>query len=58
MAISTPNTGGRARNSLKEFTREVAGMVVAMWELRGQPRVSAIPPAVVGLNGLNPLYLV
>ena len=53
-----PEHWWQARNSLKEFTREFAGMVVAIWELRGQPKVSAIPPAVVGLNGLNPLYLV
>jgi vancomycin permeability regulator SanA len=53
-----PEHWWQARNSLKEFTREFAGMLVAMWELRGQPKVSAIPPAVVGLNGLNPLYLV
>jgi uncharacterized SAM-binding protein YcdF (DUF218 family) len=48
----------QTRKSLKEFTRELAGMVVAIWELRGQHRVNANTPAVVGLCGWNLPYLV
>jgi uncharacterized SAM-binding protein YcdF (DUF218 family) len=53
-----PDHWWQTRKSLKEFTRELAGMVVAMWELRGQPKASANTPAVVGLAALEPQYLV
>ena len=53
-----PDHWWQTRKSLKEFTRELAGMVVAMWELRGQPKASANTPAVVGLGALEPQYLV
>jgi uncharacterized SAM-binding protein YcdF (DUF218 family) len=46
------------RLSIKELTREVAGMVVSIWELREKDRVGAHTPAVVGLNGLNPQQMV
>lgn len=46
------------RLSIKELTREVAGMVVSIWELREKDRVGARTPAVVGLNGLNPQQMV
>jgi uncharacterized SAM-binding protein YcdF (DUF218 family) len=32
-----PERWWEKRISIKKFTREIAGMVVAMWELRGQP---------------------
>jgi uncharacterized SAM-binding protein YcdF (DUF218 family) len=41
------------RKSIKELTREVAGMAVAIWELGEKERVPAKIPSVVGLNGLN-----
>lgn len=53
-----PEHWWQARKSLKELTREVAGMVVAMWELRGQSRVRSATPAVVGLNALHPQRIV
>jgi len=53
-----PDHWWQTRKSLKEFTRELAGMVVAMWELRGQPKASANTPAVVELGALEPQYLV
>jgi len=37
------------RKSLKEFTRELAAMVVAMWELRGDSRYKAQAIAELGL---------
>jgi uncharacterized SAM-binding protein YcdF (DUF218 family) len=46
------------RKSLKEFTRELAGMVVAMWELRGQTKAGDHSPAIVGPTALNPQHLV
>jgi uncharacterized SAM-binding protein YcdF (DUF218 family) len=39
------------RKSIKELTREFAGMVVAVWELRGK---SETTQSVVELGGLNP----
>jgi uncharacterized SAM-binding protein YcdF (DUF218 family) len=53
-----PDHWWQTRKSLKEFTRELAGMVVAMWELRGQPKASVNTPAVVGMGALEPQYLV
>jgi uncharacterized SAM-binding protein YcdF (DUF218 family) len=53
-----PENWWRTRKSLKEFTRELAGMIVAVWELRGQAKVSAVIPAVVEWGALNPQYLV
>jgi uncharacterized SAM-binding protein YcdF (DUF218 family) len=53
-----PDHWWQTRKSLKEFTRELAGMVVAIWELRGQSKASADTPAVVGLGALEPQYLV
>jgi uncharacterized SAM-binding protein YcdF (DUF218 family) len=46
------------RKYIKELTREVAGMVVAIWELGEKDRVAGHTPAVVGLNGLNPQQMV
>ena len=41
--------------SIKELTREFAGMVVAVWELRGK---SETTQSVVELGGLNPQLVV
>ncbi len=49
-----PETWWQKRISLKELTREMAGMVVAIWELRGEHQGKGKTPAVVGLNGLKP----
>jgi uncharacterized SAM-binding protein YcdF (DUF218 family) len=46
------------RVSIKELTREVAGMVVAIWELRGGQKGTPKTPAVVGLSGLKPQSVV
>jgi uncharacterized SAM-binding protein YcdF (DUF218 family) len=43
------------RKSIKELTREFAGMVVAVWELRGK---SETTQSVVELGGLNPQLVV
>jgi uncharacterized SAM-binding protein YcdF (DUF218 family) len=53
-----PENWWRARKSVKEFTRELAGMIVALWDLKGHSTISAVAPAVVGWGALNPLYLV
>ena len=53
-----PQHWWQSRKSLKEFTRELAGMAVAIWELWGQRKVSTVTPAVVGLHALDPLHLV
>jgi uncharacterized SAM-binding protein YcdF (DUF218 family) len=53
-----PENWWRARKSVKEFTRELAAMIVAVWELKGQAKTSAATPAVVGRGALNPQYLV
>jgi uncharacterized SAM-binding protein YcdF (DUF218 family) len=42
-----PQTWWQNRKSLKEFSREVVAMVVAIWELRGDSR-HAPPPRAVG----------
>jgi uncharacterized SAM-binding protein YcdF (DUF218 family) len=46
------------RKSIKELTREFAGMVVAMWELRGKHETGETSQSVVGLRGPIPLYVV
>jgi uncharacterized SAM-binding protein YcdF (DUF218 family) len=43
-----PQHWWQSRKSLKEFTRELAGMAVAIWELWGQRKVSTVTPALVG----------
>ena len=50
-----PDHWWQTRKSLKEFVRELAGMVVAMWELRAR---TANIPAVVGWAAPDPQYLV
>lgn len=46
------------RKSTKEFAREIAGMAVAMWELRGGTAKRAQTQGIVGLSRLGPLGLV
>ena len=53
-----PQHWWQARKSLKEFTRELAGMAVAIWELWGQRKVSTVTPAIVGSPTLDLLHLV
>lgn len=53
-----PQHWWQSRKSLKEFTRELAGMAVAIWELWGQRKVSTVTPAIVGSHALDPLHLV
>ena len=53
-----PQHWWQARKSLKEFTRELAGMAVAVWELWGQRKVSTVTPAIVGSPTLDLLHLV
>ncbi|HEY6269174.1 MAG TPA: YdcF family protein [Candidatus Acidoferrum sp.] len=46
------------RKSIKELTREFAGMVVTLWELRGRSETSETPQSVVELRALNPQLVV
>jgi uncharacterized SAM-binding protein YcdF (DUF218 family) len=46
------------RKSIKELTKEFAGMVETLWELRGKGETSETAQAVVGLRALNPLLVV
>lgn len=49
-----PQTWWQHRKSLKQLTREMAGFVVAIWELSGTAPMRAETQAVVGLSALNP----
>jgi uncharacterized SAM-binding protein YcdF (DUF218 family) len=46
------------RKSIKELTREFAGMVVTLWELRGRGETSETAQSVVELRALNPQLVV
>ena len=46
------------RKSIKELTREFAGMVVAIWELRGRSETRETSQSVVGLRGPIPQLVV
>jgi uncharacterized SAM-binding protein YcdF (DUF218 family) len=46
------------RKSIKELTREFAGMVVTLWELRGRSETSETAQSVVELRALNPQLVV
>jgi uncharacterized SAM-binding protein YcdF (DUF218 family) len=46
------------RKSIKGLTREFAGMVVALWELRGRRETSETTQSVVDLRELNPQLVV
>lgn len=51
-----PENWWEKRKSTKLFMREIAGMVVTIWELRS-PTESPATQGIVGLRGLNPLSL-
>ena len=46
------------RKSIKELTREFAGMLVALWELHGKNETDETSQSVVGLRALNPQLVV
>jgi uncharacterized SAM-binding protein YcdF (DUF218 family) len=46
------------RKSIKELTREFAGMLVTVWELRGRSETSETAQSVVELRGLIPQLVV
>jgi len=46
------------RKSVKEFVKEVAGMVVAMWELRGKGDTHETSQLVVEPRSMKPQYMV
>jgi uncharacterized SAM-binding protein YcdF (DUF218 family) len=46
------------RKSIKELTKEFAGMVLTLWELRGKRETSETTQSVVGLGALNPQLVV
>ncbi len=49
-----PERWWEKRKSIKELTREFAGMIVAIWELRGGGETQAKSQGVVGWGGLFP----
>jgi uncharacterized SAM-binding protein YcdF (DUF218 family) len=53
-----PEQWWQHRKSLKQLTREMAGLVVAMWELMGRGTTSGISQSIVELRGLIPLQMV
>ena len=46
------------RKSIKEFTREIVGMFVTVWELQGKSATSGTTQSLVELEGLNPQLVV
>jgi uncharacterized SAM-binding protein YcdF (DUF218 family) len=46
------------RKSIKQLTREMAGLVVAIWELRGHGKASWVSQSIVELMGLIPQQIV
>jgi len=53
-----PDHWWQKRVGIKRLTREVAGMFVAIWELRGEHQGKGKTPSVVGLSGLKPQSVV
>src|SRR5437667_1722649 len=53
-----PERWWKKRKSIKELTREFAGMVAALWELKGRSETGATTQSVVGLGGLIPQFVV
>jgi uncharacterized SAM-binding protein YcdF (DUF218 family) len=53
-----PQHWWQKRKSIKELTREFAGMAVAMWELRGRSEAGETSQPVVGLGALIPQLVV
>jgi uncharacterized SAM-binding protein YcdF (DUF218 family) len=53
-----PERWWQKRISIKKLTREMAGMMVALWELREKDRVSLATPSLVGRVGAKPQVIV
>ncbi|HVS87587.1 MAG TPA: YdcF family protein [Candidatus Acidoferrum sp.] len=53
-----PKNWWQHRKSIKQLTKEIAGLVVAIWELMGHGRASGISQSIVELMGLIPLQMV
>ncbi len=53
-----PEEWWEKRKSIKELTREFAGMVVTLWELRGRSEISETTQSVVELGELIPQLVV
>lgn len=53
-----PDRWWETRKGQKRFFQEVVGMVVAWWELPGEPAQTASPQAVVGVLGELPPHIV
>jgi uncharacterized SAM-binding protein YcdF (DUF218 family) len=53
-----PDSWWERRVSIKKLMTELAGMVVAVWELQGEKGSTPKTPAVVGLVGLKPQLIV
>jgi uncharacterized SAM-binding protein YcdF (DUF218 family) len=53
-----PEHWWEGRKSIKELTREFAGMVVTLWELRGRGETGETTQSVVELGALNPQLVV
>ena len=53
-----PERWWQKRISIKKLTREMAGMMVALWELREKDRVSLATPSIVGWGGAKPQVIV
>jgi uncharacterized SAM-binding protein YcdF (DUF218 family) len=53
-----PELWWEKRKSIKQLTREIAGMAVTLWELRGIHETSETTQSVVGLGALIPQLVV
>jgi uncharacterized SAM-binding protein YcdF (DUF218 family) len=53
-----PERWWERRVSMKRFTHELAGMVVAIWELNGKDRVTSATPSVVSGHRVLTLHVV
>jgi uncharacterized SAM-binding protein YcdF (DUF218 family) len=53
-----PQKWWETRKSIKELTREFAGMAVAIWELHGRSATRETAQSLVGMGALNPQLLV
>jgi uncharacterized SAM-binding protein YcdF (DUF218 family) len=53
-----PDHWWESRLGIKELTKELVGMAVAIWELHGQDKGGRKIPSVVGMNGLKPQLVV
>ncbi len=53
-----PERWWEKRKSIKELTREFAGLVAALWELNGRNEIGQTTQSVVGLGGLIPQLVV